>query len=206
MTYSPTVIPLPSDQSDQAGEVLGRAFADDPLMSFWLPEPTQRHKHVPRLMHFVVRYSLIYGIVETTSQGDGIACWLPPGEVNYHYGSLLRTGWLPIPFHSGLRNYARMLINDDHAHLMRHRLCPGLHWYLWALGVEPAHQGQGIGGRLLAAGLERVDIQGLPCYLETHNLRNLPIYQHYGFEVAEESTVPGYMQHIWGMLRPAQGN
>jgi len=205
LNQPPIAIPLQTHNAPRAGDLLGRAFADDPLMTFWLPNPAQRYRLLPRLFRFVVRYSLLHGIVETTSQEDGIACWLPPGEASYHYGDLLRTGWLPIPFLSGLRNYARMFNNDNHVHLMRQRACPGLHWYLWTLGVEPAHQGQGIGGRLLVAGLERVDAYKLPCYLETHNPRNLPIYQRYGFEVSEEGEVPGYGLRIWGMLRPAQG-
>jgi GNAT superfamily N-acetyltransferase len=197
-----TVIPLPAEHAAQAEDLLGRAFADDPLMSFWLPEPAQRHRQVPRLMRFVVRYSLKYGTVETTEQAEGIACWLPPGEVDYHYGGVFRAGWFPLPFRSGLRNYVRMFANEEHAHLIRLRACPGPHWYLWTLGVEPARQGQGIGGKLLSAGLERSDAQGLPCYLETHNPRNVPIYQHFGFRVFEESIVPNGELRIWGMLRP----
>lgn len=204
MIHHQTVIPLQAQNAAKAGNLLGRAFAEDPLMTFWLPKAAQRHRHVPRLMRFVVRYSLQYGIVETTSPENGIACWLPPGEVNFHYGALLRTGWLPIPFQSGLHNYARMFDNENYTHLIRLRACPGMHWYLWALGVEPARQGQGIGGTLLAAGLEHVDAQGLPCYLETHNPRNLPIYRHFGFEVFEEGEVPGHGLRFWGMRRPAQ--
>lgn len=173
-------------------------------MSFWLLDPAQRHKYVPRLLHFVVRYCQMYGAAETTLEGLGVAGWLPPGEVNYHYSILFRTSWLLIPLQSGLRNYARMLTNDDFAHLLRQRACPGPHWYLWVLGVEPSRQGQGIGGRLLAAGLERVDAQGMPCYLDIHNPRNIPFYQQYGFEVFEESNLPGYGLRIWGMRRPAR--
>jgi GNAT superfamily N-acetyltransferase len=209
MTPYPTVLPLPASQAAQAGETLGRAFADDPLMSFWLPEPDHRHRHVIHMMRFVVRYSLQYGIVETAPQEGGspggVACWLPPGEVDYHFGGLFRAGWPFIPFLSGLRNYARMLANDDFAHRIRLRLCPGPHGYLWALGVDPACQGQGFGGSLLAAGLERLDAQGLPCYLETHNPRNVPIYQRYGFEVAEENEVSPSGLRIWNMLRPPKG-
>jgi GNAT superfamily N-acetyltransferase len=155
-------------------------------------------------MYYVTRYSQQYGTVETTSQAEGVACWLPPGEGNYHYAAFFRTGWILIPFQSGLRNYARMLANDNTAHIFRKHACPGPHWYLWVLGVEPEHQGQGIGGRILASGLERADAQRMPCYLDINNPDNIPFYQRYGFEVTEESNVPGYEFRIWGMQRPAR--
>jgi ribosomal protein S18 acetylase RimI-like enzyme len=72
------------------------------------------------------------------------------------------------------------------------------------LGVEPALQGQGIGGRILAFGLERADAQRMPCYLDINNPDNIPFYQRYGFEVTEESNLPGYEFRIWGMRRPAR--
>jgi GNAT superfamily N-acetyltransferase len=204
VTNQSLVISLPVQHGSKAGEVLGLAFSDDPLMSFWLPDPSKRHKYVPQLMRSVARYCLLHGLVETTPEINGVSCWLPPGEPEYHYGSLLRTGFLPIPFRSGLRNYARMLANDAFMHSIRLRACPGPHWYLWVLGVEPGLQGQGIGSRLISNGLERADAQHLPCYLDVNNPRNIPLYQRFGFEVFEEGQSPGYLLHTWGMRRSAR--
>jgi len=204
MNDQSTPIPLSISGAVKASDLLGRAFADDPLMSFWLSDPSQRHKYVPQMMRFVVRYCLLHGLVETTPEINGVACWLPPGEAEYHYGSLLRTGLLPIPFRSGLRNYARMYANDAFMHSIRQRACPGPHWYLWVLGVAPGFQGQGIGSRLLSYGLERVDAQHLPCYLDVNNPRNIPLYQKFGFEVVEEGQLPGYSLRSWGMRRSTQ--
>ena len=192
------------DQAVKAGDLLGRAFADDPLMSFWLPNPAERHLYVPRLMRCVVRYCQLRGLVEIAPGENGVACWLPPGEVDYHLNSLLRSGWLPIPFQTGLRNYSRMFANDNFMHSIRLRACPGLHWYLWVLGVEPDFQGQGIGSRLISKGLERVDAKHLPCYLDVNNPINIPLYQRFGFEVFEEGQLPRYTLRTWGMRRPAR--
>lgn len=198
-----TPIPLSTAQAVKAGDLLGRAFTDDPLMSFWLPDPSQRHRYVPLMMRFVARYCRLRGLVEIGPEENGAACWMPPGEVEYHFGSLLRSGWLPIPFRSGLRNYSRMYANDAFMHSIRLRACPGPHWYLWVLGVEPGFQGQGIGSRLLSNGLERVDSHHLPCYLDVNNPRNIPLYQRFGFEVFEEGQLPGYQLRSWGMRRQA---
>jgi ribosomal protein S18 acetylase RimI-like enzyme len=81
------------------------------------------------------------------------------------------------------------------------RKVPGPHWYLWALGVEPARQGQGIGSRLIAPVLAQADREGLPCYLETETAGNVAFYQKQGFYVVSDDLVPGQSLRIWTMLR-----
>ncbi|MFH1626439.1 MAG: GNAT family N-acetyltransferase, partial [Pseudomonadota bacterium] len=75
------------------------------------------------------------------------------------------------------------------------------HWYLWIVGVEPQSQGKGYASKLLRPMLTRIDKDGLPCYLETLDERNVPIYEHLGFKVVDESTVPNTSITNWAMLR-----
>ncbi|MEW6207579.1 MAG: GNAT family N-acetyltransferase [Acidobacteriota bacterium] len=49
------------------------------------------------------------------------------------------------------------------------RFATGPHWYLRALRVEPARQGERAGGRLMQTVIERVDSEGVDCCLETQN-------------------------------------
>jgi len=49
--------------------------------------------------------------------------------------------------------------------------------------------------------IERIDKEHLPCYLDTQNEKNLPIFQHYGFKVVDESIVPNTQITNWAMLR-----
>jgi ribosomal protein S18 acetylase RimI-like enzyme len=94
---------------------------------------------------------------------------------------------------------------DAEAYMVRtHQHCiTEPHWYLWVLGVDPARQGQGIGGLLLRAGLARADASDLPCYLETMNPKNVPLYQKFGFAVESIGTLPGSSVRMWSMIRPA---
>ena len=81
----------------------------------------------------------------------------------------------------------------------------GPHWFLATIGVDPAHQGNGMGSALMAPVLARADEQRMPCYLETHTADNVRLYERHGFRVMEHienpTTVP-----LWAMLRPPAGS
>jgi ribosomal protein S18 acetylase RimI-like enzyme len=55
------------------------------------------------------------------------------------------------------------------------------HWYLPLIGVDPAHQGKGLGGALMSYALERCDCDGTTAYLESTNPRNVSLYERHGF-------------------------
>ncbi|HEY2660581.1 MAG TPA: GNAT family N-acetyltransferase [Caulobacteraceae bacterium] len=57
------------------------------------------------------------------------------------------------------------------------------HWYLPLIGVDPACQGKGLGSRLMSHALTLIDADGLPAFLESSNIRNVPLYERHGFEV-----------------------
>jgi ribosomal protein S18 acetylase RimI-like enzyme len=74
------------------------------------------------------------------------------------------------------------------------------HWYLPLIGVDPQHQGKGIGSALLRHTLERCDRSGLPAYLESSSPANLPLYERHGFRVIGEIQA-GQSPVIYPMLR-----
>ena len=77
------------------------------------------------------------------------------------------------------------------------------HWYLPLIGVDPAHQGEGLGGALLRHAAHVCDRDGVPAYLESSNLRNVPFYERHGFEVLG-AIQAGSSPTIVPMLRPPQ--
>jgi ribosomal protein S18 acetylase RimI-like enzyme len=94
------------------------------------------------------------------------------------------------------------IASDRYSDALHARCAPGPHWYLFVIGVEPACQGQGVGGALLRPMLARADREAMPVYLETHKERNVSFYQHFGFAVAGEGRIPGSNVTVYGMLRP----
>ena len=57
------------------------------------------------------------------------------------------------------------------------------HWYLPLIGVDPAHQGKGLGSILMRHATERFDRDGALAYLESSNPGNVALYERHGFEV-----------------------
>ncbi len=193
---------LTKQQLPQAVAMIGRAFHKDPLSVYVYPDEAERKHRLPLMFSIALRYTLRYGEITTTPEIAGAACWLPPGHTTVTNKRLLRIGALATSLKMGLPELHR-LENADSFMKDTHRRCiTEPHWYLWVLGVEPARQGQGIGGTLLRAGLERVDAAALPCYLETMNPDNVPFYQKFGFAIASEGNIPDSSVPMWAMIRP----
>lgn len=196
-----SVLRLPAERVRQAGDVLARAFHEDPLMQYALPDPRTRAKAMPGPFRSLVRFALREGLAYTTPGGEGAALWVAPGNYPPRTGPALRAGFPLWGLHlgrEGLRRIEHVLGAWEPLHA---RNVPSLHWYLWVLGVDPAHQGQGIGSSLMRPVLQRADMQGVPCYLETCQPRNLALYRRHGFEVVDEVRLGGGAPVSWTMRR-----
>ena len=201
MTNSSELVRLPANRARSAAEVLARAFHNDPLMQYLMPAEARRRRWLPSLFSIVVRYCLAYGEVYATPGLEGAACWLPPGQTNPPFVRLAMVGRRSPPVGmglAGLRRYLRVARYTEEIHTHQ---APRAHWYLWALGVEPARQGQGLGGLLIQPVLARARAENMPCYLETMNSVNVPFYERHGFQVVSQGEAPGSGLRIWSMLR-----
>ena len=192
-------IVLTAAQVNTASHVLGRAFQDDPLMVYLLPDAGKRKRLLPALFRVVARYCQRYGVVYTTSDLDALICCLVPGRPA-SIGRLILTGLSAPPVRIGLGGLRRFLHASTYTDEAHERTITGAHWYVWVLGVEPGCQGQGLGGKLLQTVLQQATIQHLPCYLETENPRNLPFYQRHGFRLVSEATIAGSDVHVYALL------
>jgi ribosomal protein S18 acetylase RimI-like enzyme len=179
--------------------MFGRAFADDPAMSFIFPDPAQRAQKAPALFRLLFDEDK-HGLRLVTAEGEAAALWRAPGR---H-----RTGRLDMALQAlpmlrifglgGALSRALAMSGAIDAHFPQ-----GDFWYLHIAGCEPAAQGKGFGGAAIRAGLERAGADGLPAYLETATERNLGLYQSLGFEIVGDWTVPKDGPRFWSMLRKA---
>jgi ribosomal protein S18 acetylase RimI-like enzyme len=193
------VILLDPTLEQPAAELLARAFFEDPLLLYYLPDCDQRSRILPGFMRVSLRYCLTYGEVWTTPALDGVACWLPPGKTGFDLWGFIRTGIGVAPLTMGLSVLLRVRAVERDADRFHHAVMPGPHCYLMLLGVDPGRQGQGVGSRLIAPQIAQAKLANLPCYLETMTERDVAFYRKNGFTIADEITLSPSGLHIWAM-------
>ncbi len=198
---NPTVLRLEAKQIPEAGRVLARAFRTDPLQAYIFPDVDESVKRSPTMFSSIVRSGIERAEVWTTTATAGIAVWRPPArgapeEAEHDDANVDR---LPeLMGHAAFERLSTFFAAIEPFHL---EAAPEPHWYLEILGVDPARQGQGIGSALLQPILDRADADGVACYLETANAKNVPFYVARGFAVVLETIEPGSGLRLWTFRR-----
>jgi ribosomal protein S18 acetylase RimI-like enzyme len=205
MTEAARPIRLDIAKHEAAAAMLARAFRDDPLYRAVAPREDRRRMLLLWLHDKMLRYCALHGTMHTLPSLEGAACWLPPGRAELTIGGILRSGLIGLPLRMGLGAYVRFNDYVSRTNDFRRSHTPDTYWYLWVLGVDPAHQGRGIGGRLMRPVLERADASGTVCYLETEAERNLVFYQRHGFRVVDQATVTRLGVRTWALRREPLG-
>ena len=186
----------------RASQVCGRAFQGERMFISLVPDEATRGRSLPHIFEVLIRYGVLYGEVYATSEElEGVAVWLPFEAVKMSPWRTLRSGGLSLLTKVNwgvLATFQRFEAAERRTH---ERLASFPHWYLALIGVDPRFQGRGLAGSLLRPMLSHMDVEGVPCYLETHSQKNVAIFRHFGFRVLEEfdSSVEG--RSLWAMLR-----
>jgi ribosomal protein S18 acetylase RimI-like enzyme len=198
------IIPLLPAQRESSVSTLTAAFSDDVMWRAILPDESERQRVMPMMWRGVIAYCQQYGIVSTTPDMQGIAAWTKPRHAHPTLWKQLRTGFL-LPRSVMLMSKPsreRFLGVMKQIEALHRQLMPRPHWYLWALGVDPAHQRQGMGGDLLQPGVARAQADGAPCYLETETEGNVTFYRKQGFDVLHEAEIVEGGFRLWFMHKP----
>jgi ribosomal protein S18 acetylase RimI-like enzyme len=201
-SYSSGIIRLTKADIKGAAEVLARAFHNYPLSVYFEQNEDKRRKTSPRIYRTMINHGLKYGEVYATSvKIEGVAIWFPYHTPHDTWWSNFFSGRFLVPFFVGMATMRRQQAFGAYATGVRKRVAPFPHWYLQVLGIDPDYQGQGLASRLVKPMFERLDTEGMPCFLETQAAENVTLYEHLGFRVAEEGTIPGSDIKSWAMLR-----
>ncbi len=190
----------PAVQSDfePLSQSLARAFYDDPVFSYFIPDDSKRLKKLESVMGILFKLGLPHGACYTTTNYESITLWRPPNEWDVPFWAYIVNGPKMISAFGG--NLGRVLSTMD----MMEKVHPHEpHWYLQTIGTDPEFQGKGYGGVIMRDRLAAVDAAHMPCYLESSKDTNIPIYQSFGFRLTGELQVPGGPR-IWPMWRDAR--
>ncbi len=147
-------------------------------------------------------YALKCGEIYATSDLKGFASWLT------HQNAVMKTiDMFKCHFIANFRKAKgiklKRIMNLEDFNAGKHKKYADFpHWYLHNLAVEPEYQRRGYASLLLVDMLSKIDKDNLPCYVETQNKKNVSMYRKFGFEVLEETFVPGTEYEYYFMLRP----
>lgn len=194
----PKIRPAGEGDHEAAAECLALAFTDDPAWAHLLPDSGTRAEQL--LLYFSTEIAALapeHRQIWIADDGSGAAIWARPGAWRVPMRKTLSEAWpmtkifkrrLPLALWTQLR-------------LERHHPRGPRHWYLHYLGVEPRHQGRGIGGALMAPVLERCDREGQPAYLESSTDRSRVLYERNGFDLTGTFDMPASGPPIREMWR-----
>jgi GNAT superfamily N-acetyltransferase len=182
---------------------MSRAFYDDPVMEWILPDSGRRLGQLSRMFTAMTRHHhLGHGGVEVACDGPAIgaaALWDPPNC----WQETRRAEWAMVPTFLrvfGLRTAQARGVQE----VMKRAHPEEPHWYLAAIGSDPSVRGQGFGQALMRSRLDRCDAEHCPAYLESSKPENVPYYQRFGFSVTAEIPLPDGGPPLWAMWREAR--
>jgi ribosomal protein S18 acetylase RimI-like enzyme len=186
------VRPVATEDEVPAIQTIVLAFATDPVTRWAWPHSHRYLAAMPAFVRAFAGGAFTHGGADCTKECIGAALWLPPGvhPDEERLSELMETA-SPAARNDGAAIFEQMA--------KYHPSEP--HWYLPLIGVDPAHQGKGLGDALMASALARCDRDKLPAYLEATNPRNISLYRRHGFEPLGTIQV-GSSPTLVPMLRP----
>ena len=173
-------------QASNAGSLLGRAYADDPVWTWLLDGRDRPEQRLTRVFTAYAEAACRGGDARVlVAQSRGAALWFPPGGWKSSASDYLRSGpHVARALGVGIIRALRLLSAVERQHPTEP------HWYLEAVGVLPDARGQRVGPTLLSPVLDQCDRKRLPAYLESSNLRSVPFFERHGFVAGAPLDVP----------------
>jgi GNAT superfamily N-acetyltransferase len=194
---------LPPNRIDEVVDVLSDAFGNYPVMRFVIGQAGNRYAHCLRtLVHFFtaarfVRNDLVMGVTTDDDKIVAVANINRPGE----RGSPSSLDELREQVWHELGDTARSRY-EAYGEATRKFVIEQPHYHLAMLGVRSSYAGQGLARRLLDALHEKSyrDRESRAVTLNTEDPRNIPLYQHFGYQVIGQARVSDELQ-TWAFYR-----
>ena len=193
MSSSVEITAAGPDRVDAMADTLSRAFIDDPMLRWPLPDAPDIGDRLRRTFASIYLDIADQGVIWEAGDAAGFAVWIPAGAADDMFASdeAARRLLAPLTDDGGARYETLWDWIEEHV--------PRDVWYLDALGVAPSRQGQGIGGALIRHGLAMARADDADAFLETAVERNVGYYERFGFRVVDEGSPAPGGPHIWFM-------
>ncbi|KAI5820985.1 acyl-CoA N-acyltransferase [Pyronema omphalodes] len=174
---------------------LAEAFYDDDVAFYFLDVPDNGGKTREELwplhleiLEYIVCAHIHNGLVLSIGENhEGVALWMPPGKNMDDWYTIFRTGMWRLYFKLTAEGKKRYF--GEFMEVLHQTKVNALGeqdndaWYLVYIGVTPSARGRGYARKLVEHVTDKVDSEGgAPCYLESSHIRNVSMYQRFGFE------------------------
>lgn len=190
---------------ESAAQVIAHSFVEDPLTSFMLPFKATR---VKTLLKFFRVYAEInikagrgFGVGEPL---QGVAFWKFPEQDSLSISVKSLGKLLPLLFTMYPLGYFRAKKVIDQTDTLHSKHAPDPHFYLDNLGVLASSRGQGLSSKLIRPVLQMADEQKVAAYTDTVTKANVPLYEHFGFRLVEESFIKSTGITVYALKRPTR--
>ena len=195
---------VPRERLGELAEVAMDAYVDYPLHNWFCGgkyDPKTSRLLMDVTMKTMTEDAVIYADSEELK---GFAVWLPLGFTGSKTLPFILKGGIGPFLHAGPAFIGKLLSYESFAMKLKEKYTDHVDWYLFNLSISRKAQGKGIATKLMRPMLDFCDKENMVCYLETNKAANVPFYQHYDFELAEQQYLPKSDVMHYAMTRKPQ--
>jgi len=183
--------------------LMGKAFFNEALAAYILPNENERKRLLPEHFNVLLRHAG-NNRYRTADEINGVCVWHKANGEPSEYSIPLALGRdLAILGEPALNRYMQVLMKME---ALRQRESPFPHYYLTLLAVDPSQQRRGIGSKLIKPMLQKASHEKLPCYLWTNQPSSLDFYKLHGFKIVTKVLDTCSAITFWSMLRQPFAN
>ena len=181
------------DRVPELAALLGRAFADDEILTWPFPALTDAERVTRAFEILDAEFSRAEMLWEVP-RALGVAMWVPPDGFERYLAAeaATREPMIALTDDGGVRYRAFW-------DWIESNLPDEPQWFLDHLAVAESERGKGLGSALVRFGLTKAVRDGVTTTLETSRPSNVGIYEHLGFRTYLEADAPGGGPHLWFM-------
>ena len=195
---------MKKEDIEKYAECAALAYKDYPLFKY-ITKNKCNYKIIKTIISSSI-FSMKKQVVgySNSEEANSVAIFAPPNYTGSRTVPFLLGGGIKLMFIAPPSTFLRLLRYENHAMKLKKDYTNHNCWYLYNITTKPQFQNNGNCSNLLRPMFEYFDRVGQDCYLETHDEKNVKIYEHFDFDLLEVSNIPKTNIKHYSMLRKAK--